>query len=281
MGHAMVAFYALVCGIAGLIFFYIGVSMGWLYTFMGVILGSGVAPIALCITWSKANKWGCIVGAIAGFAAGIVAWLVTTSTLNNGVINVTTSGGDFEMLAGNLASIGVGAIIATVSSLIWPDNFDWETTRAINKPSHDTTPTHDDDNKSTDDEGEKKKVKVATKASSVSGDSFLADAEEDELDPIALKKAFKFATWSSLTLFVIMILIIPLPLFFSQVVFGTRGLTAWVSIGIIWTFCSAIAVVVYPLWESRQALMMISKGIVKDIFAKGSGKYVAPSSSAA
>lgn len=29
-----------------------------------------------------------------------------------------TSGGDFEMLAGNLASIGVGGIIATVTSLI-------------------------------------------------------------------------------------------------------------------------------------------------------------------
>lgn len=55
---------------------------------MGVILGSGVAPIALCITWSKANKWGCIVGAISGFVVGIVAWLVTTSTLNDGVINV-------------------------------------------------------------------------------------------------------------------------------------------------------------------------------------------------
>jgi len=57
-------------------------------TFMGVILGSGVVPIALCITWSKANKWGCIGGSIAGFVAGIVAWLVTTSTLNHGVINV-------------------------------------------------------------------------------------------------------------------------------------------------------------------------------------------------
>jgi Na+/proline symporter len=55
---------------------------------MGVILGSGVAPIALCITWSRANKTGCIVGALAGFAAGIIAWLVTTSTLNGGVINV-------------------------------------------------------------------------------------------------------------------------------------------------------------------------------------------------
>ena len=29
-----------------------------------------------------------------------------------------TSGGDYEMLAGNLASIGVGAIIAVLSSLI-------------------------------------------------------------------------------------------------------------------------------------------------------------------
>lgn len=58
---------------------------------MGVILGSGVAPIALCITWKKANKWGCIWGAVIGFAAGLIAWLVTTSTLNNGVINVTVS----------------------------------------------------------------------------------------------------------------------------------------------------------------------------------------------
>lgn len=55
---------------------------------MGVILGSAVVPIALGVTWSKANKWGCISGSIIGFFAGIIAWLVTTSTLNGGVINV-------------------------------------------------------------------------------------------------------------------------------------------------------------------------------------------------
>lgn len=55
---------------------------------MGVILGSAVVPIALCITWSKANKWGCIGGSLAGFAAGVIAWLVTTSTLNDGHVNV-------------------------------------------------------------------------------------------------------------------------------------------------------------------------------------------------
>ena len=53
---------------------------------MGVILGSAVVPIALAVTWKKASKWGCIAGALGGFAAGIVAWLVTTSALNGGVI---------------------------------------------------------------------------------------------------------------------------------------------------------------------------------------------------
>ena len=69
---------------------------------MGVILGSAVAPIALCVTWSKANKWGCIGGSIAGFVAGVVAWLVTTSKLNNGIVNVVVSICHFQPLVGIL-----------------------------------------------------------------------------------------------------------------------------------------------------------------------------------
>lgn len=60
-----------------------------------------------------------------------------------------------------------------------------------------------------------------------------------------------------------MIIIIPLPLFFAQTIYGVKGLGAWVIIGIIWTFCSALAVVVYPLYESREALLMVSRGLIK------------------
>ncbi|KAJ7827131.1 urea transporter [Mycena olivaceomarginata] len=261
VSHLMVACYALVIGLAGLIFFYIGVSMGWLYTFMGVILGSGVAPIALCITWSKANKTGCIVGSLAGFAAGIIAWLVTTSTLNGGAINVTTSGGDFEMLAGNLASIGVGAIIATASSYMWPENYDFESTRAINKPT--AAPKVDDEEHAKADRPSMEKKEKAT-------------VLDEELDPVALNKAFRFAAWSSLGLLLVLIILVPLPLFFASTVYGAGGLTAWVVIGIIWTFLSAFSVVLYPLWESRAAILLISRGIIKDIFARGSGKFAEP-----
>lgn len=60
-----------------------------------------------------------------------------------------------------------------------------------------------------------------------------------------------------------MIILIPFPLFFSQFVFGTKSLATWVAVGIAWTFLAAFAVVIYPLYESREALLLVSKGIIK------------------
>jgi hypothetical protein len=62
---------------------------------------------------------------------------------------------------------------------------------------------------------------------------------------------------------VVLIILIPLPLFFASTIYGKGGLTAWVVVGIIWTFLSAFSVVLYPLWESRAAISLISRGIIK------------------
>ncbi|KAI0295683.1 urea transporter [Russula brevipes] len=270
VSHAMVAFFALCMGIAGMIFYYIGISMGWLYTFMGVILGSAVVPIALCITWSQANKWGCIAGSVAGFFTGLIAWLVTTSSLNGGVINVTTSGGDYEMLAGNLASIGVGGIVAVVASVLWPEDFDFESTRALNVRTRVTTVTQVGK-----PYGDEKGSEIAETRSAADDEGGIVTPDPD-LDPISLTKAYRFATWSSVALTLVMLILIPLPLFFASTIYSTRGLTVWVVIGILWCFCSAVTVVLYPLYESRIAIFEISRGIVKDIFSLGGGKYTAP-----
>ncbi|KAI0765008.1 urea transporter [Fomes fomentarius] len=277
VSHAMVALFAIVMGILGLIFFYIGISMGWLYEFMGVALGSAVVPIAMCITWSKANKWGSIGGAVSGFCAGVIAWLVTTSALNGSELTVTTTGGDLEMLAGNLASIGVGGIVTIVTSLIWPENFDFEATRAINKVVHtENLPSQAAPQNLPslyESASEKKRESTDVTSEAVSAEA-AAEEEDKELDPVALNKSFRLAAWSSVALTLVMLIIIPFPLFFAQTVYGVHGLTAWVVIGMIWAFCSAIAVVLYPLYESREALLVITKGVVKDVFARGGGKYV-------
>ncbi|TFK24002.1 urea transporter [Coprinopsis marcescibilis] len=270
VGHIGVVAYAVVCGVAATIFFYIGISLGWLYTFMGVALGSAVVPIALSITWSKANKWGCLGGSIFGLIAGMIAWLVTTAKLHDGLLTVETTGGDYPMLAGNVASIISGGIISVVTSLIRPADFNWESTRAMNK----IDPVAKEDEKS-ETSSEKKGEDVVAKAESIA-DSFDRAEEDNELDPVALTKAFNFAAWSSISLFVILILLIPLPLFFSQHIYTVGGFTGWVAIGISWTFCSAVAVVIYPVFESRSAIMQITRGVIKDVFSKGSGKYTEP-----
>ncbi|KZO98314.1 urea transporter [Calocera viscosa TUFC12733] len=278
MGHYMVAFFALVMGFCGLIFFYIGVSMGWLYLFMGTFLGSAVVPIALCITWSKANKMGCIVGAVGGLALGVMSWLVATAKLNDNVINVVTSGGNYPMLTGNLVAIAVGGIIAVVWSLLAPENFDFDITRAINKPVEAGAPSDDGEKEGSihekkQAEGEHKTVPVdeehAYESAHKTGITTAA-----ELNLAGLKKAFRFAAYSSLVLTIILVIIIPLALFGSSVIYGVSGFGAWVVIGFIWAFLAAFIVVLYPLWESREGITMVCKGIVKDMFKPGSGKYV-------
>ncbi|KAI5891086.1 Na+/solute symporter [Schizophyllum commune H4-8] len=282
VGHFVVGAYAIACGFFGLIFYYIGVSMGWLYTFMGVLLGGAVCPIAIGVTWKKANKTGCIVGALIGLVAGLGTWLGTTARLWDGVINVTTSGGDYEMLAGNLASIGVGAIVSVAWSLISPDDFDFEITRAINRPTEYDTAERPQPERALSDEktspSDEKGAQATVKTTEPSDNDSTAD---DDLNPEGLKRAFRFAAWASLALLVILVLAIPLPLFFAQTIFGVRGLAAWVGIGIAWTFLAAGVVVIGPVWESREAMGMIMRGMVKDIFTRGGGKFAHKQAAAA
>ena len=42
----------------------------------GVLIGSAVVPIASCLMWSKANKYGAIAGAFIGQWSGLTMWLV-------------------------------------------------------------------------------------------------------------------------------------------------------------------------------------------------------------
>lgn len=107
-----------------------GVSLGWMYLAMGVIIGSAVMPIAFMLLWRKANAFGAILGTITGCLLGIITW-VTVTKVQYGRVNLDTTGRNAPMLAGNLVSILVGGAVHAVCSMIWPQNYDWETTKEI------------------------------------------------------------------------------------------------------------------------------------------------------
>lgn len=242
----------------------------------------------MCITWKRCNGTGAVVGTITGFCSAIIGWLVCTAKLNDGVITVETTFQDYPMLTGNLLSIGIGGIITIGWSLIRPANFDWEITRAINRKAEfanttieETATPHDEASSpggSNDKDKDTDEKNVQTpQIGEVDVNAFSAALEsrrlEEEKDMEGLKKAFRFAAVSALALTFILIILIPLPLFFSShgkspllssersaddPVYPVQGFTAYVVISIIWLFLGGFMVGIYPLWEARKGIWGVS-----------------------
>ncbi|SCV72120.1 BQ2448_4814 [Microbotryum intermedium] len=276
--HIAIVAYGVIMGLLGIIFFEAGISMGWLYEFMGCLIGSAVAPIALAIMSAKANRLGCIAAAWIGLAVGIAGWLGVAAAENNGNITIDTTFQDYPMLTGNLLALGVSCIIAFSTSWMWPENFDWEITRAIHseRDHSEAPPTKDVDAIEAEDSDKKdaELPQVASARASMSEEGGLAYNENK--DPAKLRQAFKLAVYVSVFLFFLLIIAIPLPLFFSSYVFPQVGFTVWIAITFIWVFYGSFAVVVYPIYESHGSIAEIATAIYADITGKRV-KDVAPS----
>ncbi|KAK2991302.1 hypothetical protein RJ640_024567 [Escallonia rubra] len=117
-------------GILAVILNKAGVSLGWMYLAMGVLIGSAVIPIAFMLLWRKANAIGAILGVTTGCVLGITTWLAVAS-IEYGRVNLDTTGRNAPMLAGNLVSILTGGAVHAVCSFWRPQNYDWDTTKQI------------------------------------------------------------------------------------------------------------------------------------------------------
>ncbi|KAK4331762.1 Urea active transporter [Rhodotorula toruloides] len=264
--HVGIVVWCVVMAVAGCVFHAIGVSLGWLYEFMGVIIGAAVVPVAMGIMWSKANRWACTIGAICGTSSGIIGWLVTAATLNDGAITMETTFQDYPMLCGNLLSIGIASIIAFTGSLIWPENYDWVETRALHAHTEASEIVPESPVEGVDDDLKNEKGV----ASPDQGRSAAPSIEGVELDtPEHLRKTHRFATVVATCMFVILMILIPVPLAASGWISTKVGFTTYVVIAFIWVFYGAFAVCIYPIWEYRKSLSTIFGHIWADVTGKG------------
>jgi hypothetical protein len=226
---------------------------------MGLLIGGAVFPTAFAITWKGQTRIGAISGCLGGLAAGLIAWL-TTAQHYYGEITVTTTGLEYPTLAGNLAAIMTGLIVSVCVSLIKPDNFDWEITRAINaqtavtegrEPADAQIQTPPD---STSDTEEKKvdETNMPEPTPSPPTPALLLHIDPStEEHPRKLRAAFKFACISSFVLTFLMDFLVPMPMFFTEYVFSKGFFTGWVVVSFIWVFVSSAISCFLPIWETR------------------------------
>ncbi|KAJ6286794.1 Sodium:solute symporter family-domain-containing protein [Bipolaris maydis] len=250
--HVCVCGFGLVMAAFSTGLWYAGISMGWLYVFMGVIISSAVLPATLTLMWKGQNKWAATLSPVLGLCCSITTWLVTTAKLNDGVITVETSGANNPMLAGNVVALLSPMIFIPVFTLIFGvDNYDWVSMKNI---------------RLVDDSDVTAAANLDLEA--VHGRHGTLSPEAEAEEQRKLFRASKIAKTTTAALTLILLVLWPMPLYGTGYIFTKAFFSGWVIVGIIWLMCSTMAVGVYPLWEGRQSLVRNFGGMWRDVTGK-------------
>ncbi|KAJ3681610.1 hypothetical protein LUZ60_014183 [Juncus effusus] len=224
VSRAIVLAFGCLMGVLAVILNKAGVSLGWMYLAMGVFIGSAVMPIAFMLLWRKANALGAITGTIVGCILGVITWLTVTK-VEYGRVNLDTTGRNAPMLAGNLVSILTGGFVHAVFSFIWPQNYDWETTKQI--------------------------TMVEKVQSSLPEEEF----KEERL----VRAKWWIIKWGLGFTAVIVILWPVLSLPARR--FNLNYFTFWAVIALAWGTIGSFVIIFLPLWESRDTIWIVCVGL--------------------
>lgn len=75
--------------------------------------------------------------------------------------------------------------------------------------------------------------------------------EESAKETAMLARASLIAKSLTGIMTIALLILWPMPMYGSGYVFSKQFFTGWVSVGILWLFCSAGAVGIYPLWGKK------------------------------
>jgi urea-proton symporter len=220
---------------------YAGISMGWLYLWMGVMISGAVIPAALTLLWSRQNWIAAAFSPVLSLIFALIAWTVTCAKLFDGVLSVENLGSNYPMLAGNVVALLSPVILVPILTFgFGAEKYDWSTMLAIKRG--------DDSELIEGSSGGEEAARVVL--------------EPPEEDPAMLHRASRLAKIMACGMTLCFLILWPFPMYGSGYVFSKPFFTGWVVVGIIWLFGSSFAVGIFPLWEGRESMVRVTKGML-------------------
>jgi len=220
-----VAAYCLLCGIFPTILWAIGLNLGWVYNFMGVVIGSAVIPVSYLLLWTGCSSTAVLVGCWGGQILGLIVFFSTGASLASAAgkdLVWGTSQLDAQM-AGNLVAILTSGFMCTLISVLKPQNFDWNVMKTGIKLV------------GTEEEG--------TKSGPEATDEFLLTAREWIIKYGCGGTIFLLLGW-------------PLAVLpwgdFSKACYAI-----WTSIAVMWGYLAAIIIITLPIYENRNTFWAV------------------------
>jgi len=236
VSRTVIVIFGLGMGALAAILLGMGLSLGFVYLAMGILIGSAVIPIALTIAWSRTTRAGAVSGALVGVVLALITWTGVASAESGGVVDIASLGGAFPMLYGNVVAILSSGLICVVISLAQRKVYDWK----LMNPQM--------------------KIVQADMSESVKAE-IAARAQDEE----TLKKAYKFSLKGGGILTLICVVFWPLPLYFSGYVFDLGFYTFWVWIAIVWVSVASFTIICMPIYEARGGFAKVFRGQKADV----------------
>lgn len=244
ISHSSVIVYGLVMAAFSVGLHYAGISMGWLYLWMGVMISAAVIPATLTLLWKRQNWISAACSPILGLCCALIAWTVTCAKEFDNVLNVDNLGSNNPMLAGNVVALLSPLIFVPFFTFVFgADNYDWSSMAAI---------------KQADDADVSDAITDTENGAPTAGVVVVAPEE----DKARLNKASKIAKVMTVCMVLSLLIVWPMPMYGSSYVFSKPFFTGWVTVGIIWLFGSSIAVGLFPLWEGRYSMLRVCRGMM-------------------
>lgn len=233
VSRIVIVVFGLFMGAFSIALYYMGLNLGWVYLFMGVMIGSAVIPLWNLMTWDKASGKGAIIAAWGGLVLALTGWLIGAK-VQSGSISVANLGTDQVMLSGNLIAIISSGIIHYIYS------------RFVENETYDFS-------------------KLNENIELVEQD--LSGLGEEEQDPVILKAAYKWVARRGWFLTFVLIILWPVLTIPAQV-FSQSYFSFWVLISIIWGFGAATIVTLLPLMESSTEIFQALDGLKNIMMGK-------------
>jgi len=225
VSRVVIVAYGLIMGAFAIILQTIGLNLGWVYLFMGIVIGSAVIPLWNLMTWDKASGTGAVIAAWGGLVLALIGWIVGAQ-VQSGEITISSLGTNEVMLSGNLIAILSSGLIHYVYSKYDPQDFDFSTL----------------DSSITLVEEDKRGLTSL------------------EQDATMLRRAERWIKRRGYILTFVLIIVWPL-LSVPAGVFTRDYFAFWVLVAIAWGFGAAIIITFLPLIESSEEIATAMSGI--------------------
>jgi len=225
LSQVVICCFCVFMGFLSCILYWIGLGLGWVYLFMGIVIGSAVIPLWNMMMWKDANATGAVVAAWTGQICAVVVW-ISVAAGESGEVTIDSLGGNYPMLAGNLTAIFLSGFIHIAISMAYPQNYDWKSMAEIELLEDDQS-----------------------------------GLDPEDYTPAELEAAYAWIFKYGLGLTIIFVIVWP-ALSLPEGVFSKSYFAFWVFISIMWGFCAAAVIITLPIYESSDAIMKVINGMM-------------------